>query len=142
MLHIRKCLPVLKQRIRGLLVRFPVFLAFARRRFLKKKNCTIYTYILLAFIFCLSFILLSHSTLPHVLIPYPILMPQSRTQQAMHGFGAPLGSSDHGAMLLQVLTKFSESYRASINGTLLSTAIMECFSHCMHNKYIFKKYFI
>eukprot|EP00047_Mylnosiga_fluctuans_P003192 m.227876 g.227876 ORF g.227876 m.227876 type:complete len:716 (-) comp11660_c0_seq1:70-2217(-) len=68
MLHIRRCLPDLKQRIRGLL---------------------------------------------------------NRTQQAMHGFGAPLASSDHGAMLLQVLTKFSESYRASINGTSMDLQTSE-----------------
>lgn len=41
----------------------------------------------------------------------------AKMQQVMHGLGAPLNTSDHGAMLLQVLTRFSEGYRASINGT-------------------------
>lgn len=40
----------------------------------------------------------------------------TQTQGAMSGFGATLSAADYGAVLLQVLTKFSDNYRASING--------------------------
>lgn len=44
---------------------------------------------------------------------------QSETQSAMDSFGNPFGDEvDRGAMLLHILTKFSDTYRSSINGTL------------------------